>query len=141
MPPRPRYVAEIAVRRPEDRPNMGCRVGYQAAPQNNQLTQQQINAQTVTAEWNILVRATLELLYDIKSMEPYDHDGVRGVIVTAWIKPRGQLPPEALDVRNFVVMLETPQGRTNVVCVAMKDSFDARRAEFDQIVRAVTLPR
>lgn len=120
---------------------MGCRVGFQSAPQNNDLTQAQINEQAGKPEWRNLVRATMELIYDVTSIESFEHDGVQGAVVIATIKPRDGLPPEAKDVRNFLVMLETPKGRTNVVCVDMKDSFDARRAEFEQIVRAVKMPR
>jgi len=140
-PPRPRYVVDILVRRPQDRPNVGCRVGFQSAPQNNSLTQAQINEQAAKPEWRSLIRATLELIYDVTSIESFEHNGIKGAVVIALIKPRDGLPPEAADVRNFLTMLETPKGRTNVVCIDFKDAFEARRTEFEQVVRGVTMAR
>lgn len=139
--PRPRYQADIAVRRAEDRKGMGCRVGFQSAPQNNKLTQNEINDQVSKPEWSNLIRATMELVYDVKSIEAFEHDGIKGATVIALIKPRDGLPPEAADIRNVLTMLETPKGRTNVVCVDFKDTFDARRAEFERVVRGVKPPR
>lgn len=139
--PRPRYVADISVRRAEDRPGMGCRVGFQSAPQNNSLTQAQINEQSAKPEWRNLIRATMELIYNVTSIDSFEHDGIKGAVVIALIKPRDGLPPEAADIRNFLVMLETPKGRTNIVCVALKDSFETRRSEFEQVVRGATAPR
>lgn len=139
MTPGPRYTAQFRVKRPDGK-DQGCGVGFQNAKQNNGLTQAQINEFTAKPEWTNLLRATLELAHEIKSVEPYEQDGVRGAALVGAMKVPN-MPPDALGIRTFFVILETPKGRTNVICVETKEKFEARRAEFEQIVRSVTLPR
>jgi hypothetical protein len=134
MQPGPRYVAQIGVKRPDGK-DIGCRIGFQHAKQNEALTQAQINEFAAKPEWANLLRATLELAHEIRSIETYEQDGVRGAALV------GAMKPEALGIQTFFVIMETPKGRTNVVCVEGKDNFAARRPEFESIVRAVTLPR
>ena len=39
------------------------------------------------------------------------------------------------------ILLETPRGRANVVCVAKRQTFDARKPEFEAVARGLTVPQ
>lgn len=135
----PRYAASYSVRT-TDPADPGCRVGFQTSPQNAGLSQEEINAFTAKPEWNDLIKATLALYYDVVSVQPFEERGLSGAAVVGDIKKvEGQ--PAMPDARSYFVLLDTPKGRTTVVCVAAKEKFDARRAEFEAVARSVEPPR
>jgi hypothetical protein len=134
------YIVAFDVKKPDDK-DTGCRVGFQPAPQNAGMTQEEINQLTAKPEWADLVRTTLSRVYDVISLERFEHAGVRGAVVIGDFRMPPGAPPRAGEVRSWLVLLETPKGRTSVVCVGEKASFDARRGEFDAVTRGVTLPR
>jgi hypothetical protein len=134
------YTVAFDVKKPDDK-DTGCRVAFQPVPQNGRLTQDDINAFTATPEWPDLVRTTLSRLYEIISLVPFEHAGVRGAVVVGDFKLPPNAPPRAGEIRSWLALLETPKGRTSVACVAEKTSFDARRGEFDAVTHAVTLPK
>lgn len=134
-----RYAASYAVRK-DDQSDPGCRVGFQVSPQNAGLSQAEINAFTAKPEWNDLIKATLALYYDVISVEPFEHNGLAGAAVVGDIKPVEGQPPMA-EARSYFVLLDTPKGRTTVVCVVGKAQFDARRPEFEAVARSVQPPR
>lgn len=128
------------VKKPDDK-DTGCRVAFQPVPQNANLTQDDINTFTANAEWPDLVRTTLSRLYEIISLDPFEHAGVRGAVVIGDFKLPPNAPPRAGEIRSWLALLETPKGRTSVACVAEKTSFDTRRGEFDAVAHGVTLPK
>jgi hypothetical protein len=134
------YTVAFDVKKPDDK-DTGCRVAFQPVPQNARLTQDDINAFTATPEWPDLVRTTLSRLYEIISLVPFEHAGVRGAVVVGDFKLPPNAPPRGGEIRSWLALLETPKGRTSVACVAEKTSFDARRGEFDAVTHAVTLPK
>ena len=134
------YAVAFDVKTAADR-NTGCRVAFQPVPKNNALSQADINAFTAKPEWSDLVRATLALIYEVRSIEPFEHAGVRGAAVVADFKSGPATPPEAAEVRTLFVMLETPKGRTTTVCIGAKRDFDMRRPEFEAVARGTTPPR
>jgi hypothetical protein len=134
------YTVAFDVKKPDDK-DTGCRVAFQPVPQNGRLTQDDINAFTATPEWPDLVRTTLSRLYEIISLVPFEHAGVRGAVVVGDFQLPPNAPPRAGEIRSWLALLETPKGRTSVACVAEKTSFDARRGEFDAVTHAVTLPK
>ncbi|MFC7051883.1 hypothetical protein ACFQI3_04190 [Hansschlegelia quercus] len=135
----PRYAAVFAVQKGEES-EVGCKIAFQAAPQNAELPQEEINAFTQKKEWTELIRATLALRYDVASIEPFEQGGVAGAAVVADFKPvEGE--PRASEVRSYLVLIDTPKGRTTVVCVGEKASFAARKPEFEAIARGVSPPR
>lgn len=135
-----RYAAAFDIRKP-DPSEPGCRVGFQESPQNAGLTQDQINAFTAKKEWNDLIRATLALYYDVVSVEPFEQAGLAGAAVVGDIKPAEGQPPANANARSYFVLLDTPRGRTTVVCVTAKEQFDQHRAEFEAVARSVQPPR
>ncbi|GLK80139.1 hypothetical protein [Methylopila turkensis] len=134
-----RYAAAFNVKKAgADEP--GCRVGFQASPQNAGLTQEEINAFTAKPEWTDLIKATLALYYDVASVDPFEQGGLAGAAVIGDIKA-AEGETQAPDARSYLVLLDTPKGRTTLVCVAARADFDARRAEFEAVARAVQPPR
>lgn len=137
-----RYAAVYAVQKgAED--DTGCKIAFQPTPPGAgepKLSQEDINAFTRKKEWTDLVRATLALRYEVATVEPFDHQGLMGAAVVADFKAveGEEKPPE---VRSYLVVLDTPKGRTTIVCVGDKASFDARRPEFEAIARSVVPPR
>jgi hypothetical protein len=134
------YTVSFDVKKPDDK-DTGCRVGFQPAPQNAGMTQDEINAFTAKPDWADLVRTTLSRLYVVISLDRFEHAGVRGAVVVGDFRLPPGAPPRAAEIRSWLVMLETPKGRTSIVCVGEKPSFEARRSEFVDVARGVTLPK
>src|SRR5215510_2813206 len=134
------YTVAFDVKKPDDK-DTGCRVGFQPVPQNAGLRQEEINEHTAKPDWADLVRSTLARLYNVTSLDRFEHAGVRGAVVIGDFRLPPGAPPRASEIRSWLVMLETPRGRTSVVCVGEKTSFDARRSEFEAVARGTTLPR
>lgn len=137
-----RYAAVYAVQKGgED--DTGCKIAFQPTPPaagEPKLSQEDINAFTRKKEWTDLIRATLALRYEVATVEPFDHQGLMGAAVVADFKAveGEEKPPE---VRSYLVVIDTPKGRTTIVCVGDKAGFEARRAEFEAVARSVSPPR
>jgi hypothetical protein len=56
-------------------------------------------------------------------------------------KPKPTLPNWAANQPTLVFMFYTPRGLNKITCVAPEAVFVARRAEFEAVVRGVTLAR
>lgn len=139
----PRYKAVYTVQK-QGEVDTGCKVAFQphqsAAAGEQQLSQDEINAFTRRKEWIDLIRATLALRYEVATVEPFEQQGLNGAAVVADFKT-AEGEPKAEQVRSYLVVLDSPKGRTTVVCVGEKASFEARRREFEAIVRSVSPPR
>lgn len=139
----PRYAAVYAVQKGAEE-DTGCKIAFQPTPtpgaEETKLTQEDINAFTRKKEWTELIRATLALRYDVASVEAFDNQGLSGAAVVADFKPvEGEAKPP--EMRSYLVVIDTPKGRTTIVCVGDKAGFDGRKAEFEAIARSVTPPR
>ena len=116
-------------------------MAFQPAPQNSRLSQAEINVTTAKPEWRDLVRSSLGALYNVSEIEPFEHAGIRGAAATATLKPLPGAPALAADMQTLFILLETPRDRTNVVCVAKRQTFDARKPEFEAVARGLTVPQ
>ncbi len=140
----PRYAAVYAVQK-KGEVETGCKIAFQAsqapgADPSEALSQTDINDFTKKKEWTDLIRATLALRYDVSTVEPFEHQGLMGAAVVADFKPiEGE--PQSTEVRSYLVVLDTPKGRTTIVCVGEKKSFAGRKSEFESVARSVTPPK
>lgn len=138
----PRYSAVYAVQKGGE-VDTGCKIAFQASPPpaggEQTLSQDDINAFTQKKEWIELIRATLALRYDVATVEPFQQQGLHGAAVVADFKPIEGEP--VADVRSYLVVVDTPKGRTTIVCVGQKAEFEKRRADFEAIARSVAPPR
>ena len=139
-PSRGRNTAVIDVKRRDDR-DTGCKIAFQPVAQNQGFSQAQINELAGTPQRLTVVESTLGLLYEVREVEQIEHDGVRGSAATATFKPIPGLPSRASEMMNVFYLLETPVGRTTVICISDKQDFAGRRGEFNNVLRGVTLPR
>jgi hypothetical protein len=135
-PGRGRYTAVIEVKRDSDR-DTGCKVAFHPIAQNSGLNQAQINALVDTPERRAVIESSLGTLYQVTGIEQVQHAGVRGSVATATLKPLPGLPARAGDMISVFYLLETPTGRTTVVCVSDKQTIMQRRNEFDAVLRGV----
>lgn len=139
----PRYAAVYAVQK-KGEVDTGCKVAFQphatAATPDEQLDQNEINAFTRQKEWIELIRATLALRYNVATVEPFEQQGLAGAAVVADFK-MAEGEPKGEEVRSYLVVFDTPKGRTTIVCVGEKASFETRRKDFEAIARAVSPPR
>lgn len=137
--PGQRQAARISVQRPQDT-ELGCQVAYSPAPQNAGMSQQDINAAMASEAWQSAARRALSMLYDLSGARTVDYGLFRAVMMQGSFKPRPDLPPRAQQITTFFGLMETPRGRTHIVCIAEKADFPQRRPEFEAVVRGVTPP-
>jgi hypothetical protein len=78
--------------------------------------------------------------YNVSDIQSFEHAGIRGAAATATLKPLPGAPARAADLQTLFVLLETPSGRTNVVCLTEKQNFATRKAEFEAVARGLTVP-
>lgn len=140
MPGRGANAVIYSVKKPAE-PDTGCQVGYAAAPQNAGFAQADINKRMSSKEHQDLAKAAISGIYETNAVAPFEHGDVTGMELISDIKPREGIPPRAQEIRNMMVIMETPKGRTSVVCVGEKADFDKRREEFHQVALGVTLPK
>jgi hypothetical protein len=134
------YTVEFEVKKPDDK-DTGCRVGFLHNQANAAFTQQELNAHAATPEWANEIRRVFSQALEIISLEPFEHASVLGSVIVVDRKMLPGTPPRAAEIRSWLIVLETPKGRTNMDCNAEKTSFDARRSEFEAVARGITPPR
>ncbi len=134
------YTVEFDVKKPDDK-DTGCRVGFLHNQANAAFTQQELNAHAATPEWANEIHRVFSQALDIISLEPFEHAGVLGSAIVVDRKMLPGTPPRAGEIRSWLIVLETPKGRTNMDCNAEKTSFDARRSEFEAVARGITPPK
>jgi hypothetical protein len=139
-PARGRYTAIIDVKRANER-DTGCKIAFSPSPQNRRLTQTEINTLVDTPERRAVIEGTLGTLYQITAVDQFEQGGVRGSVATATFKALPGIPARASEMINLFYLLETPKGRTTIVCLSEQQTFSARKSEFDSLARSVTLPR
>jgi len=114
-----------------------CEAGFKAAAQNNGLTREEINAFVQKPEWRKVARATLELVFTVTAERTFMLSGFRGVEYQV----RPKMGPGAEDVRMLMSLVETPKGRTTVLCLADRRSFQRSLAPFRTLRGGVTVPQ
>lgn len=114
-----------------------CEAGFKAAPQNNGLTREAINAQMDKPEWANLARATIELAFNVTAQQRFTLEGYRG------IEFRGspKAGPGAENARMFMSMVETAKGRVTMVCLTDKSQFDRALPQFRAVRGTINLPK
>jgi hypothetical protein len=138
-----RYAVVYAVQK-KGEVDTGCKVAFQpiqsTLPAEEKLNQDEINSLTRQKKWIDLIRATLAIRYNVATVEPFEQQGLAGAAVVADFQGAEGEPKEA-EVRSYLVVFDTPKGRTTIVCVGEKASFEGRRKEFEAIARSVAPPR
>jgi hypothetical protein len=134
------FTVRVAVKQPGDR-DTGCQVAFEPLPQNARLTQADINQITSEPDWRERARWSIATFSDVSEEQPYSQSGIVGVSMIAEMKPTFAAPDRAKALRNFMAILETPKGRTTVICTAEKEEFDSRRPAFLDVVHGVDPPR
>ncbi len=97
-----------------------CEAGFKAAPQNNSLSRAEINAQMDKPEWANLIRATIELAFNVTAQQRFTLQGFRGVE----LRGSPKAGPGHENARMFMSMVETPKGRVTMVCVTERNGFE-----------------
>jgi hypothetical protein len=141
-PGAPRSPSQVSVRltKPAE-PGVGCGVSFEVLPGFEHFTQDELNRQTDNPGWDLFYRDGLRDFYAVLDVVRFDHAGVRGARVTGMSKPKPAIPDWASGLPSLVFMFYTPKGVNMIACVAPQALFEARRAEFEQVVRGVTLVR
>jgi len=134
------YTAAFEVKKPDDK-DTGCRIGFLHIPEKARFTQAELNGYAAKPEWASEIRTAFSRLYDIISLDRFEHAGALGSVVVADRKMPPGTPPRAGEIRAWLVVLETPKGRISMACIADKPSFEARRSEFVAVALGVTLPK
>jgi hypothetical protein len=139
-PARGRYTALIDVKRSDER-DTGCKVGFQPVSNKEKPSQDEINRLADTADRKVTIQNALGGFYNIERVDRIDHQGIRGSIAMGRFKELPGIPADAARMVNVFYLLETPAGRTTIICLAQDKVIDARKREFDLVVRGVTVPR
>jgi hypothetical protein len=134
------FTVRVAAKEPGDR-DTGCQVAFEPLPQNARLSQADINRIASEPDWRERARWSIATFSDVSEEQPYLQSGIVGVSLIAEMKPTFAAPDRAKALRNFMAILETPKGRTTVVCTAEKEQFESRRAAFLDVVHGVEPPR
>ena len=122
-------------------PGTGCEVSFEALPGFGEFSQDALNRQTDNPKWDVFYRDGLGEFYTVRSFERFDHAGVRGALVHGISRPRPATRGWAADLPTLIFMFYTPKGLNKIACIADSALFDARRTEFEMVVRGVTLAR
>jgi hypothetical protein len=122
-------------------PDTGCAVSFEVLPGFEHFSQEALNRQTENPNWDVFYREGLGDFYTIVSVERFDHAGVHGALVKGISKPKPAVRNWLPGRSTLIFMFYTPKGLNKIVCVAPQSIFEARRAEFEAVVRGVTLAR
>jgi hypothetical protein len=122
-------------------PDVGCDASFEVLPGFQHFSQDELNRQTENSNWGAFYRDGLADFYTVLRVEPFDHAGVRGALVNGVSKAKPALPNWAANQPTLIFMFYTPKGLSKITCVAPQAVFPAHRAEFEAVVRGVTLAR
>lgn len=114
-----------------------CEAGFKSAPQNANLTRDDINAMVAKPEWMNVAKAMLELAFQIDRQQRFTLQGYRGFE----FQGRPKAGPGAEDARMFMSMVETAKGRTTMICVTAASGFQSAVAQFRAIRATINLPK
>lgn len=114
-----------------------CVAVYKLLPQNNALTQDQLNTTVQNPDFINLMKANIQLNYDVSAINIVENGAVKGYEAIATVKTG----PNAGKVSGYLVTFETPRGRTGLSCHTPKAQFDAALPQFKRIRESIQLPR
>lgn len=114
-----------------------CGVAFKAAAVNESLTQAQLNELIGAPEWATGAKERMSAVFDFTSSQKVDLAGVTGV--EFWARPK--MGPRSSEVSVYLVMFETPKGRTTMSCATWLDKADEAKPHFAAIRNSITLPR
>jgi hypothetical protein len=122
-------------------PATGCEASFEVLPGFNLFSQDALNRQTDRPGWEEFYRDGLGPFYDVRSVERFDHAGVRGAVVQGISRSRAAVAGWVANRPSLIFVLYTPKGRSEVRCFSEAAVFEAHRAEFEAVARGVTPPR
>ena len=112
-----------------------CQVSFAPAPQNADLSQDEINEMVTSPEWLQLAKDSMAPVFNFEDDSGFELAGFNGHEFIAVPKQAG-----AEQVRLVLSMLETSKGRTAISCVAHADTLEAALPVFRTIRDAVAPP-
>jgi hypothetical protein len=113
-----------------------CQAGFKAAAQNNDLSKADINALMAKPEWRKVIRSTLELAFQIDGERAFTMQGYRGIE----LRTRPKAGPGADDIRALMSFVETAKGRTTLICLTDRGSFNKAIEQFRAVRASMTAP-
>jgi hypothetical protein len=137
--PDQQHAARLSVKRATDTDG-GCQLAFAPTAANARFSQQQINTMISSPAWQEAAKAALAPVYEVTDLRVSEIGALRGMELQADFKPRRELPPRTQQLRSYFAIMETPRGRTTLVCVTERSDFTARLVEFNNIARATTPP-
>ena len=142
LTPQPSQLVLIAVQRSQSG-NAGCLAEFRSDDTGGKLTQADFNDRASKPDWIETVRAEVSARYDIHSIDPIEHAGVRGMAIAGYRFYKGSASATATRqyTREWYVILDTTKGRTTLECAALRPEFEERHIEFEAILRGMALPK
>jgi hypothetical protein len=113
-----------------------CEAGFKAAAQNDNVSKADINAMMAKPEWRKVIRSTLELVFQIDGESAFALQGYRGLELRA----RPKAGPGAENVRALISFVETARGRTTLICLTDRASFNKAVPQFRAVRATMTAP-
>jgi hypothetical protein len=140
--PMPSRNVIIVVQRKEVE-NAGCIVEFKIGDSVDTDTQADVNARSDDTGSIDRLRAEFSARYNIQSIEPIEHAGVRGAAIVG--DRRFSDPMSATSAqkstRELYVILDTVKGRTTINCETYRYDFSSRLPDFDAVVRSIAFPK
>ncbi|KKB76041.1 hypothetical protein VW35_20160 [Devosia soli] len=140
-PPQAQYSANFGVKSASGTPaNFEgeaylCQVSFAPAPQNADLSQEEINTMVGSPEWVDMAKQSMSPVFTFEDDTAFELAGYNGHEFIAVPKQEG-----AENVRLVLSMLETAKGRTAISCVADAETLDEAIDAFRTIRDGVTPP-
>jgi hypothetical protein len=140
--PMPSRNVIIVVQRKEIE-NAGCIVEFLNSDTTGSDTQDDVNARTDNIETIERLRAEFSARYNIQSIGPIEHAGVRGAAIVGDRRFSDPMSASSIqkNVREWYVILDTIKGRTTVNCETYRYDFNSRLPDFDAVVRSIAFPK
>lgn len=113
-----------------------CTLGFKPAAQNAALNREAINAQMAKPEWQKLYRDMFETIGTVSDLKLFEHQGFSGIELI--VTPKAG--PNAENVRMFTSTLETPKGRTALICVTDKAGLASALTQFKALRATIHAP-
>lgn len=113
-----------------------CTVAFIETPANNGLEQAAINKAILSETFQGPVKTTMGRIFTLSDLRPFMLKDVGGIEFDADPK----LGPDAANIRTFFSLMETPAGRTMLICVTDKTTYEAALPVFRTIRAGVTPP-
>lgn len=123
---------------PADMSPFVCQAGFQGSDGNAGMRQKEINAMASgTNDWTRRIISAFEPVMRIDAYENFNLLGITGIQLTTTPK----LGPNAANTRIVFSILETPKGRTMLVCTATRQGIWRALPTFRTIRGGIIPPR